>query len=328
MVCGIPAVFVFIPLKQREVNDPAESQFVVITQAESVTHQDTQAGKGIINSSQFIRNEQQQVAVFRIHAFQQLFPLVVCNKFAEGAGGFTLCVDLDISQPVGAPELDLFCQFVQLFAGIFTGTLGVNAADRTAIIDSIFKHGKTAVGSPVADIDQFHAKAHVRGIFPEAVHGFLIGELRPGVEHDLLLRSDLFNHLVEHLFHQVEDVITFAEGHFHIQLSEFRLTVATGVFITEAAGNLEVFFHTGHLEQLFELLRTLRQCPHFTRINAGRDDIVTGAFRCRFEKDRGFDFQKAAVIEIVPHKFDQFVTQDQIIAHLFTAQIQKAVFQT
>ena len=36
------------------------------------------------------------------------------NELAEGAGGFAFGVDLDISQTVCAPELDLFGQFVQM----------------------------------------------------------------------------------------------------------------------------------------------------------------------------------------------------------------------
>jgi hypothetical protein len=85
------------------------------------------------------------------------------------------------------------------------------------------------------------------------------------------------------------------EGHFQVELRELRLTVATRVFVTEAARNLEVALNPCHHQQLFELLGALGQGIELSGVDARRNKIVARSFGCGFEHHRCLDFDEAAL---------------------------------
>jgi hypothetical protein len=68
-----------------------------------------------------------------------------------------------------------------------------------------------------------------------------------------------FEDVMYHPFDEGQDFFLVHEGHFHVELGEFRLAVGAESSSRKAAGDLVVFFHTGNHEQLFENLRRLRQ---------------------------------------------------------------------
>ena len=76
---------------------------------------------------------------------------------------------------------------------------------------------------------------------------------------------------LEEAFDEAEDVVWADEGGFDIYLSEFSDTVAAGVFVTEAASDLEVFFDPRDHEELFVLLRGLAEGVEFSGEQAAWD---------------------------------------------------------
>ena len=84
---------------------------------------------------------------------------------------------------------------------------------------------------------------------------------------------------MEHLFVHFKNVFLRGKRHFHVELIKLAgRAVGTGVFVAEAGGNLEVAVEAGGHEQLFELLRSLRQRIKFAGMNAARHEIVARAF--------------------------------------------------
>ena len=55
--------------------------------------------------------------------------------------------------------------------------------------------------------------------------------------------------------------------------------------------------------------------------------IVTSAFWCTFLQNRGFNFQEAVFIQIVPRGFGYAVADLHVAGHGGTAQVQKTVFE-
>ena len=61
--------------------------------------------------------------------------------------------------------------------------------------------------------------------------------------------------------HPLEDrqyILLLDEAHLAVDLCEFRLTVCTKVFVTEALDDLEVAIEATHHQELLEGLRRLR----------------------------------------------------------------------
>ena len=65
-------------------------------------------------------------------------------------------------------------------------------------------------------------------------------------------------------FHHFTHLRRGHERSFHIDLSKFRLTVSTQVFVTEAFNDLIVTVKTGHHQQLFEVKDGVLFTPPFT----------------------------------------------------------------
>jgi len=88
------------------------------------------------------------------------------------------------------------------------------------------------------------------------MHGVGIGDAREriGQVHALHFLEELANHAL----HQRGDRLLVDEGHFNIELGEFRLAVGAQVFVAEAAHDLIVAIEARHHQQLLEELRRLR----------------------------------------------------------------------
>ena len=132
----------------------------------------------------------------------------------------------------------------------------------------------------------------------------------------------------EHAFDQIHHVVALHKRHFHIELGEFRLAVSPLIFIAETAGDLEVSLDPADHQQLFQLLRRLRQGIKFSGMHATRNEIITRAFGCGLEQDRRLDFDEAFVAQVFADERRDVVSQDQILFHPFTPQIEIAVFES
>jgi hypothetical protein len=60
------------------------------------------------------------------------------------------------------------------------------------------------------------------------------------------VRHDFGQHLGEQVLDHLQHIVAVHEGHLEIELGKLRLAVTAQVFVTEAARNLEIAFHTRH----------------------------------------------------------------------------------
>ena len=133
--------------------------------------------------------------------------------------------------------------------------------------------------------------------------------------------------IVNHFFDERQDFFLIHEGHFHVQLSEFRLAVGAQVFIAEAAGDLIVAIHAGNHEQLLENLRRLRQGVELAFVDAARYEVVAGAFRRALAQFRRFNIDEAVFVQERAHSVFYFMAHDEVVLHFRTAQVEIPVFQ-
>ena len=125
---------------------------------------------------------------------------------------------------------------------------------------------------------QFQAKANIRLVAAIAIHGFGVGQ--PGEGQAGRRCSSQFSHLLAaQPADQIDHVLLIDEGHFHVKLGELRLAVGAQILVAEAAGDLEVAVEAGHHQQLFELLRALRQGVELARMHPAGHQVVARAFR-------------------------------------------------
>jgi hypothetical protein len=94
-----------------------------------------------------------------------------------------------------------------------------------------------------------------------------------------------------------------------------------------AAGQLEILLDAADHEDLFELLRRLRQGVKFARMHAAGHEEFARAFRGGFEKRRRFHFQEALLVEIDAGGGGDFAAEAEVARHFRPAQIQIAVLQ-
>ena len=114
--------------------------------------------------------------------------------------------------------------------------------------------------------------------------------------------------MINEAFHQFQNLIHIHEGHFHIQLGEFGLTVSTQVLVAEAASDLEITLHASNHQELLEDLRGLRQCIEFAGVYTAGNQIVACTLRSGFAQHRGFDFQETMLVQIVAHQLSNLMT--------------------
>ena len=98
----------------------------------------------------------------------------------------------------------------------------------------------------------------------------------------------------------IDHIVNVHKAQLHVHLGEFRLTVRTQVFITEAPRKLEITVIPCHHQQLLVKLRGLGQRKERTRIDPARDKVVTRALRRALPQHRRLDLQEAFLCHEFP----------------------------
>src|SRR5581483_1118751 len=137
-----------------------------------------------------------------------------------------------------------------------------------------------------------------------------------------------FPNALEQAFDEIVNVFALDEGHFDVHLREFGLTVGAKVFVAIAACELKIFFDAADHENLFELLRRLRQRIERSRLATVGHEKFARAFGRGFEQRRRLDFEEALLVHELPRGDGNFGAQFQIARHFGTTQIEVAILQT
>lgn len=111
-------------------------------------------------------------------------------------------------------------------------------------------------------------------------------------------------------------------------MGKFGLPVGTQVFVAEAFGDLEVFFHASDHKELFEHLGGLGEGVELAGVYAAGNEVISGAFGGTFGEKRGIHFEEALLVEVFSHAETEVMAKSQGFLHGGTTQVQVAVLHS
>ncbi len=232
-------------------------------------------------------------------------------------------VVFDIYHSAGANlrTFDEVGQCIKLFAGVFGAAFCADTDHQFGIVEQ----PEALAFSHVIQLNKLHTESNIRLVAAIETHCIVPRHTRELVEFQAL-------HLLEKMFGQtfksLQNILLLYKRHFAVDLREFRLTVGAQVLVAEATNNLKVAVHTCHHQQLFVLLRALRQSIELAGIHTRGHYEIACTFGCRLDKERSLYFKEVEVIQVVAHQDRHTVTQLEVAAHRIAAQVQIAVFHT
>ena len=143
-----------------------------------------------------------------------------------------------------------------------------------------------------------------------------------------LAAGKLLEHAAHHRLDRVEYVLLGGKTHFQIELVKFAgRAIGARILVAEAGGDLEITVEAGNHDQLFELLRRLRQRVEFPRMKPRRHKIVARALGRGRGQDRRLKFEEALLLHAPPDGVDDRAAHHDVSVQPFAAQIEKAVFE-
>ena len=231
----------------------------------------------------------------------------------------------NIGEAANTECLRIIDQIVHLIARPRCTAGDTESRHDTAACDVFSKDFESGLSDEIVEAGKLHSEAEIGFIVAVRFHCLFVGQARErGFNLDSL---DLAEEISHNSFRHGLNVAFIGEGHFHVDLGEFRLAVCAQIFITETLHNLEIPVETGHHQNLLVLLGRLRQSVEFSRMDSAGNEIVTRTFRRAFHQHRRFDFHKTLRVKIPARNLIHAVAHDKIVHHRCTAQIQITVFQ-
>ena len=105
------------------------------------------------------------------------------------------------------------------------------------------------------------------------------------------------------------------------------MAVGAQVLVAEAAGDLDVALEAGHLEDLLEELRRLRQGVEAAVVDPRGDQVVARPLGGRLGEDGGLDVEEPLLVEVVADLVRHPVAEHEALQQLGAAQVEVAVAQ-
>ena len=313
-------------LKQRELGDPQKVEGARFDKTELLGEVVAELSQCIVDDLILgVGNDEQQVALLGVQRLVNAGDLLLGEEFLK-AGGKTLMRPAGIGKTLGAVGFYKIGELVDLLAGeLFGSALGIDATHRAAAGNGAGEYRKAGIFEDLGKIVQLEVKAGIGLIDAVVIHGVLILDAAER-RFEILAEDFLEDALHKALVHR-HDVLLINEGHLHVDLGEFRLTVGTQVFIAEAAGNLHIAVKAGAHQNLLIKLGGLGQGVEFALLHTAGYQIVTGTLRRRLDENRGLDLQKAVGIVVVAGDLDNTVAHGNGALHFGAAQIEVAILE-
>ena len=157
---------------------------------------------------------------------------------------------------------------------------------------------------------QLYTETHIRFVGTKTIHSLLpCNSLN---RKFYIYIQNFFEKICKESFVYIDNIIYIYKRKFHIDLSKFRLTVCTEILITEAACDLDITVITGAHQKLFVELRRLRKSVERTRMNSGRNKVISRTFRSTLTKHWCFDFKETFLCEEFTCQLGNFALQHDI----------------
>ena len=195
---------------------------------------------------------------------------------------------------------------------------------RTGSVGSILRVLAEGRRELVREVDH-GGKAHVGLVNAVASDGLVVGHLDEGFGGEL--DSGGREGSAEEAFGRGEDGGHLGEGDLEVDLGEVGLAVGAEVFVTKAAGDLEVAVEARDHEDLLEDLRGLREGVEVAGMDAAGDEVVARAFGGGASEERGFDLEEAVVGEVLADGAGDLVAENEVALQLGAAEVQVAILE-
>ena len=127
------------------------------------------------------------------------------------------------------------------------------------------------------------------------------------------------------LFAKGHDVRFLDEGHLDIQLAVFERAVRAGVLVAKAARDLEVAVEPADHEDLFQLLRRLRERPELSGVIPRWNDEIASARRVRPDQIGRLDLPEPALDHEATDEIDDLVAQPHEVSGSLPPEIDVSV---
>lgn len=152
-------------------------------------------------------------------------------------------------------------------------------------------------------------------------------DARPVLRHRLAV-GEILEHAGDHRLHRLEDVFLRNEAHFNVELIELAgQPVGARVFVAEARRDLEVAIEAGHHQELFVLLRRLRQRVELAGVNTAGHQEIARAFRRRGRQDRRLEFEEALLLHALAHQIDDRAAGHDVLVQLVATKVEETVLK-
>ena len=313
-------------LEHREIHDPAELEHIRVDQFELAAQLRDHRSADLLDQLLRVGQEEQRIAGLhsarRLQRGQDFRSQELHNRAL-----FTLFAPDDIGHALRAVflrELDHVVEELARFARDFRR---LDRPDHAAVGDHARKGLEAAIAELLGDVDHLQRVAEVRLIRTEPAHRLAVRNPRERRMGKLLGRKFAEHILKQSLDHR-EDIVLLHKAHLDVELVEFAgAAVGARILVAEARRNLEIAVEARHHQQLLELLRSLRQRVELARMQAGRHQIVAGAFRAARGQDRSLELVEAVRGHITAHLRDHLAAEHDVPVQFVAAQIEETVFQ-
>ena len=246
----IAFVVVFV---HREVHDPAESERILFKKVKTDAKLGADVARLLFNALLFCENRDKS-ARFQAESFNKSV-FAVGNEFRNAACKLALFVKLEPIHVACTVEFCLFDKRVNPLSRLLEVVDG-DCLDGLAL----FKEGRF-FRENVRDVLDKKGVAKIGFVRAVISHRVTIGDsAERTLIHFVVCGRELLEHAAEHFFHDGEHVFLRCKAHLGVKLIELaRASVRTRVFISETRRDLEILVKTACHEQLFVLLRSLRE---------------------------------------------------------------------
>ncbi len=220
-------------LKDREVDNPQRFPFAFVGQTKVFTHFQAQCAHRVGNNYLVVGTEENHIAIFRARTLQDGIDDFCINEIRYRAVDtfqtFRAYVKFDVSQTLRAVEFNEVTVFVDLLTGqrsAARNTQSVNTANR--IVLRTCKYCKHNRFQQIGNVGQFHRVTQIRFIRTITAFCLCKGHYRELAQIHALHFQPQMTH---QRFHHFTHVRRGQERSFHLDLSKYRLTVSTQVFV-------------------------------------------------------------------------------------------------
>ncbi len=323
MVGSHQSLLLVAPLEEREVDDPKALEHILVAQAQTIAHlqsQGTELDAGLVGivAAQY----QHEVAILGTHHVldfcQHLRRIELIDATLHGSVGIVL----DVYQALGTHlwALHEVGQLVELLSAVVSAT---RHTDTTDILSLVEHREATLAREGILQLHKLHAEAQVWLVATETLHRLVPSHL---LQLRQFYATNLLEQVASHLLEEVDYVVLVYEAHLAVYLGELRLAVGAQVLVAEALGYLEVAVETSYHQELLQGLRALREGVELSWVHARRHHEVACALRCTTDEDRCFHLHEILAVEEVANQDAHTVAQLQVLAHGRASQVEIAIF--